>query len=156
MEDIKKDEIILEDEILNFKKLKKITTSGIEKCICKICIEVTINGELKYKYGTGFLCNISEKNIKAFITNNHLINKSLLDKEKILKIEIEEEDKEINLELKRLKITNDDLDYTIIEIIEEDNIKNFLNIDKYIHSKDYINEQIFSTQHPEGEEKLKR
>jgi hypothetical protein len=56
MKDIKKEEIILEDEILDFKTLKEIVTSGIEKCICKICREVTIKGELKFKYGTGNFC----------------------------------------------------------------------------------------------------
>ena len=35
MQDIKKDEIILEDEILNLKKLQKIADSGIENVYVK-------------------------------------------------------------------------------------------------------------------------
>jgi hypothetical protein len=63
--------------------------------------------------------------MKVFITNNHVIDKTYLENEKTLKFEIEENEKEINLELKRFKMTNDDLDYTITEIIEEDNIMFF-------------------------------
>ena len=67
MEKIKKNEIILEDgEIVN---LKKITNSGIEKCICKIIFEDEL------KCGTGFFCNIKEKKLKVLITNNHVIKK---------------------------------------------------------------------------------
>ena len=146
MEDIKMDEIILEDgEIVNFGKLKKIATSGIEKCICKI-----INDELKC--GTGFFCNIPQKKLKVIITNNHVINEKFLNEQKKLKIEVEEKEIEINLELKRYKMTDKDIDFTLIEIIEEDNINNFLEIDENIYINDYKNKQIFSVQHPGGDE----
>ena len=56
----------------------------------------------------------------------------------------------MNLELERFKYTDKDLDFTIIEIIEKDNINNFLEIDKYINSKDYKDEHIFSVQFPGG------
>ena len=149
METIKKDDIILEDgQIVNFKKLKNIANSGLEKCICKLII--VENGNIKC--GTGFLCNIKQKNLKAFITNNHVINKEYLNKNKILKFEVEEKEKEINLELNRYKITDECIDFTIIEIIKEDNINNFLDIDDNIYSNDYINEIIFSPQYPGGDE----
>ena len=147
MEELKKDEIILEDgEIVNFKKLKKIINSGIEKCICKIIKEDEM------KCGTGFLCNISQKKLKVFITNNHVINEKFLNEEKKLKFEVEEKEKEINLELKRYKMTDEDLDFTIIEIIEGDNINNFLEIDENIFNNDYKNKQVFSVEHPGGDE----
>ena len=145
MKAINNNDIILENgEIVNFKMLKKIMDSGLEKCICKIIIEEQL------KCGTGFFCNIKQKKLKAFITNNHVINEEFLKKEKRLRFEVEEKEIEIDLELNRYKITDEYLDYTIIEIIEEDNINNFLDIDENIYSNDYINELIFSVQYPKG------
>ena len=91
------------------------------------------NGKLIPKYGTGFFCDIPEKNLKVFITNNHVINEDFLKKEKKIKFEIGKENKEINLELKRYKMTDKFYDFTIIEILKEDNINNFLKVDKYIN-----------------------
>ena len=54
----------------------------------------------------------------------------------------------------RFKYTDKDLDFTLIEIIKEDNISHFLEIDKYINSKDYKDKKIISIQYPKGE-KLK-
>ena len=47
--------------------------------------------------------------------------------------------KEIDLELDRYKYTDKDLDFTIKEIIKEDNIKDYLEIDELIDSTDYKN-----------------
>ena len=94
------------------------------------------------------------KNIKIFITNNHVLNEEFLNKEKKLIIFFEQKKEEINLELERFKLTDKDLDFTIIEILEEDKIKNFLEIDEYINSEEYKENQIFSIQYPRGE-KLK-
>jgi len=145
MDEIKKEDINNEAGIIvSFKKLKKIANSGIEKCICKIMQEIEIEGEKKLKSGTGFFFKIPDINFKMFITNNHVINKEILEKSKKLNIEIEEEEKEINLVLKRYKMTNEDLDFTVIEILNKDNINNFLEVDKYINSYDYAKEQIFT------------
>ena len=147
MEDIKTDEIILEDgETINFRELKKIANSEIEKCVCKIIKEEEM------KSGTGFFCNIPQKKLKVIITNNHVINEKNLNEDKKIKIEVEEKEKEINLELKRFKTTDKDIDFTLIEIREEDNINNFLEIDENIYTNDYKNKQIFSVQHPGGDE----
>ena len=108
------------------------------------------NGKLIPKYGTGFFCDIPEKNLKVFITNNHVINEDFLKKEKKIKFEIGKENKEINLELKRYKMTDKFYDFTIIEILKEDNINNFLKVDKYINEYDYKDQLIFSTQYPGG------
>ena len=147
MKDFDKEDIILEDgEIVNFKNLKKIANSGIEKIICKILIEEEL------KSGTGFFFFFWENNMKVMITNNHVINDEYLRNKKEIKIEIGEEKKEINLELKRYKMTNEEFDFTIIEIIKEDNINNYLEIDENIYKKDYINEIVFSGQYPGGDE----
>lgn len=49
-------------------------------------------------------------------------------------------------------MTNEDLDFTVIEILNKDNINNFLEVDKYINSYDYAKEQIFTDQCPAGDE----
>ena len=147
MEEIITGNLILEDsEIVNFKKLKRIINSGIEKTICKIIIEEEL------RVATGLFCNKKEYNMKAFITNNHVINKEYLNNKKTIIIEVEDEQKVINLELKRFKMTDENLDFTIIEILEEDNINNFLDIDEDIYLKDYKGEIIFATQFPGGDE----
>ena len=70
--------------------------------------------------------------IKAFITNNHVINQNYLDNENYLLFSIvddinEDISKEIKLDLKktRIKYTNEKNDFTVIEILPEDNISNF-------------------------------
>ena len=153
MEGIKKENIINEDnEIINYNSLKKIINSKLEKCICKIKQEINNNGKNCLITGTGFFCNIPLKNIKIFVTNNHVLNKEFIYKEKKLILFVEEEKKEINLDINRYKLTNEELDFTIIEILEEDKINNYLEIDEYINSFEYEEEQIFSIQYQKGEE----
>ena len=137
------------NEIFNFISLEQIIYSGIKKCVCKIIREVKINHKQKLKSGTGFFCYISPNNIKVFITNNHVLDQNFLDKSKsLIYYDYNNEKKEINLELNRYKYTDQILDFTIIEIIKDDNIFNFLEIDENINTKDYKNEQIFSIQFP--------
>ena len=154
MSSIRKEDIINEDnKILNFAQMKRIMNSGIEDCVFKIIRE---NEKSKYLTGTGFFCNISSKNIKVLITNNHILDQNFLENEKKLKYIIDTSnkklDKEIDLEIDRYKFTDIDLDFTIIEILPEDNITKFLEIDDYINSKDYQKESIFSIQYPKGKE----
>ena len=82
--------------------------------------------------GTGFFCKIpfiNNEELKVLITNNHVID---LNTEKItISINNESEIKEINLN-NRIKYTNQDYDITIIEIKEEDNVNNYLELDKNI------------------------
>ena len=150
MEKIKYNKIINKNnEIFDYDFLEQIINSGIKDCICKIIRETKIIHKLKKKSGTGFFCNVSSKNIKLFITNNHIIDQTFLDKEKkLIYFNYNNEKKEINLELNRYKFTDKVLDCTIIEILKEDNIINYLEIDEYINIKDYKNEQIFCVQYP--------
>ena len=46
------------------------------------------------------------------------------------------------MKINRYKYTNKELDITIIEILKEDNINYFIEIDKFISSKNHINENI--------------
>ena len=50
-----------------------------ESAICKIRVETLKNGEKKVNFGTGFFCEIHDKNIpfnKALFTNNHVLNEN--------------------------------------------------------------------------------
>ena len=106
--------------------IKGIKMSGIEKCICKII--------RKNKICSGFFCAVPEKNMKLLVTNNHAIDEIYLKQEnKIAYMTIENELElynEIDLGKERFKLTNKELDLTIIEILKEDNIKNFLEVNK--------------------------
>ena len=140
--------------IISYDCSKKIIEQ-MERNICKINI-----GE---EQGTGFFCKIpfpsQDKILPVFITNNHVINKDTLNKEKI-KLDIKEAEtmKEIKLN-NRMKYTNEEYDITIIEIKEEDNINNYLELDDIIinnvlenknYNKEYINKTIYIIQYPEN------
>ena len=96
-------ESILNDypNIIPYECSKKIIEQ-MERNICKINI-----GE---EQGTGFFCKIpfpnQDKMLPVFITNNHVINKDILNKDKIeLDIKKEKTMKEIKLN-NRMKYTN--------------------------------------------------
>ena len=128
----KNEELLVEcPNIISYESTKTIIEQ-MEKNICKIKIGNT--------RGTGFFCKIplpdKEQNLTVLITANHIINENILNEEnrKIsVKIEEENEKKIINLN-NRKKYTNEEYDITIIEIKEEDDIKNYLELDDVIIS----------------------
>ena len=135
----------------------QIAMEQMKKCICKI--------KLKDIQGTGFFCKIPfpdiNKRLPVFITNNHIINEELLNKnETKIIIDIKEENslKEIRLD-NRIKYTNKEYDITIIEIKEEDNINNYLELDDIIvddilnnnnKNKVYVDREVYIIEYPEG------
>ena len=116
----------------------EIILKQMKSNICKICIGKKI-------IGTGFFCNIPINNnlFPVLITNNHIINESILKKETIISLLINNHSiKEIELD-NRLIYTNIEYDITIIEIKEKDNIKDFLELDNIKrNNKSYIGESI--------------
>ena len=139
----KKQEINEDNAIVNAYKIKGIMFSDIEKCVCKII--------RKTKIGSGFFCEFPEKNIKLLITNNHVIDEIYLEQGNKIAFMISENEKEIygeiDLEKERFKLTNNELDFTIIEILNEDNIKNFLKINKEQYKTE---DELFSYQYAGG------
>jgi hypothetical protein len=113
-------------------------------CICKIQMEINVDEEYKLISGFGFVCNITLKNMKALITYNHIINLNILNNaEKLTYVNNDNEDKEINMKKNRYKYTNEELDITVIQIFdEEDSSNNFIEIDKFIHLRDFEDEEI--------------
>lgn len=121
----------------------------MRKCVCKVCID-------NVEKGTGFFCKIPDKDkvLPVLITNNHVINEKILEKENYkitLSINNDNEFKEIELK-DRKKYTNKDYDITIIEIKEEkDNIKHYLDLDKNAENDIYtpfIGESIYILHYP--------
>jgi len=96
----------------------------LEYCTWKI---FPING----KKGTGFFCKIPSLNnyLPVLITNNHVLNEKDIENNKIIKLIINNEVKEIEIDNSRKKYTNPDetIDITIIEIKpNKDKIYNYL------------------------------
>ena len=131
--------VLNRESIYNFNEEKKY------KNLCKIEMEIKIDNKAKLISGVGILCNLRFKNMKAFITYNHVINFDFLNNEKKLEyIKYNGEKKEINMKLNRFKYTYKDLDITIIEILDtEENEENYLEIDDFVNSKDYKDEEIY-------------
>ena len=119
--------------------------------ICKI---KSTNNE-KLVSGTGFFCEINDNNIplkKAFFTNNHILNKQMLEINNEIHFEICEKLYKIKLTKNRKVFTNENLDYTCIEICDEDKIKKFFRIDDTIFNDitKLIKKDIFILQYPDG------
>ena len=122
----------------------------MKTCVCKISTE---NGQK----GTGFFCKIPfpdfEKLLPILVTNNHVIDESILENEKnkvILLINNDNDIKEIKLE-NRIKFTNKEYDITFIELKENDGITKFLELDKNIKTNanmPYIGESIYILHYP--------
>ena len=120
--------------------------SQMKNSICKI-----------YKCnGTGFFCNISfkNKNFKALITNNHIINKEYIKNNKIIKISLNDDKEEKDLELNKRKIFLSEInDIAIIEIKNSDNINvRYLELDDNIFKDNsefyYENNSIYVLHYP--------
>ena len=128
----------------NTKEGEDENNSNLEDYLIKLEMETKINNENKYTQGIGVLCNIPSKNIKVLITYNHMLNLDFLNKSEKMLLYINRKEKEINIKKHRYRYTNEDLDITIMEILETDNIKNFIEIDKFINSRNYTNTDIIS------------
>ena len=145
-QDINQEKYIENSEMINYNTLKDIINKDLEKCVCKIKIDLRDN---YYKLGTGFFCQL-ENNIKLLLTNNHIIDENFLNSKNDLEIEIDNTTVIINLSIPRFKYTNKEFDFTIIEIIQQDNISHFLSMDKDNKNINFKNKQIFSLHYPKG------
>ena len=97
--------------------------SNVSKSICKIKIETP----LRTKYGTGFLLRflIDQEASYFLVSNEHVISKDIINNENNIYISYDSEFKLANIKLennKRYIKSFKDVDITIVEIIEDDNI----------------------------------
>ena len=119
-----------------------INNNEINKYITKIEMEAKINDKDEFTSGIGVFCNIPSQKMKWLITYNSIINFDFLNKGKKMILYINNKEKEIDMKINRFKYTNKGL--TIIEILDNDNINNFIEIDKFINSRNYIDKNIVS------------
>ena len=129
----------------NIMKNRYNSDINLYKYICRIEMEIKIDNKGKYISGVGFLCNILFKNMKVLITYNHVINFDFLNNEKkLIYKNYDDKIREIDMKVNRYKYTNKELNITIIEILEnEENEENYLEIDDYINTKNYNEEEIY-------------
>ena len=108
---------------IEFKKMKRYSQK--EDAVCKL---ITGNG-------TGFFCKFEVNGIpmKALFTNNHVLDEDLIKENSIIQLSHNDKIKEIKITYDRFKCTNDDLDYTCIEIFDNEDYNNFLEIDDNIN-----------------------
>ena len=107
-------------EIKNLKRyLKK------EDAICKL-----ITGS-----GTGFFCKftVNGRTMKGLFTNNHVLKEDLIKENSIIQLRHNDAIKEIKITSNRFKCTNEELDYTFIEIFDNEDYNNFFEIDDNIN-----------------------
>ena len=85
--------------------------------------------------GTGFFCkiNIKNKSMIVLMTNNHVINNQSITNNPKIEIEHNNNIKYIEINNKRFFCTNEQLDYTCIEIFSNENINDYFEIDEKIN-----------------------
>ena len=125
--------------------------------MCKISCKSLENGKLIDAFGSGFFCKIDDNNIpfkKALFTNNHVLNKSSIKINKDIIFDYCGKSNRINITEDRRVFTNEELDYTCIEIFDKDNINNFFLIDDTIikNKSSLKDKEIFILQYPNGGE----
>lgn len=98
-------------------------------------------------YGTGFFCKIKDpkdedKILKVLFTCNHVLNKEALTNSKYIDLEINNVKIQLNIKNRKIWTNNDfNLDYTCVEILKNDNLNYFLNVDENIIDYNYSIEQ---------------
>ena len=140
-------EVLISDSLIRIPSIEEID-SNIKQCICKIRYSNT--------GGTGFFLKfeINEQLFFFLISNEHVITKDIIKKNETIKIDYDNELRQINIKLDENKryiqtFTDKNLDITVVEIINEDNVdeKYFLfpelNIDENL-----INRKIYILQYP--------
>ena len=123
-----------------------------KSAICKIFFETLKDGKKVKGFGTGFFCDLDDKNIpfkKALFSNHHILDENSIQINKQIEFESFDIKNTITITKERKAFTNKELDYTCIEILDTDEINSFFIIDKT--DKDSLKKkEIFILQYPEG------
>ena len=149
-------ECILKDST-PFEKIDRYL-SNVSKSICKINIEIKSEKII----GTGFLLNfrIDQEMFYCLISNEHVIKNDMIQNNNNIYIFYDNEYKCANIKLgdkkRYIKSFNDiDLDITVVEILEDDNISKdyflFSELETMINNR-LINNPIYIPQYPKGKE----
>ena len=139
--------------VFNAKALLKDESDELfkkEDSICLINFETDSRGITENNgLGNGFFCKLNYSYIPfktVLFTNNHILNERSIQTGKKIKIKYQQKDIIIEISEKRNAFTNEKLDYTCVEIFEEDGITNFFEIDSDVLEKKtnlLVNQEIF-------------
>ena len=126
---------------VNISGTKTILNQMIN-CICKI----------KYNNGIGFFCKIQLNNkiMNFLMTNYSIINENYFKENNKIELILNNDIIKIDLNIKRIIYYNKEYDITLIELKEEDKIKEYIELDnidekyenKSIYILGYLNEDI--------------
>lgn len=137
-----------------------------ELSVCKIYSNKENSKVIENGIGTGFFCRLNIKQIPfnlALITNNHILDRNSIKAGKEIIFDHKDSCKSKILEIsqKRRIYTDEKLDYTLVEILETDNIfendeiEKLFKIDQNILEGNTLNMKnidIFILQYPNGNE----
>ena len=123
---VPKNLIIGERRVIPFNEINRIQKKL--DTICKIIKEK--------ENGSGFFCkiNIKGKEMKALFTNNHVLNNKNINKNSIIKFMYNNKVNEIKITENRFTHTNEELDYTCIQIFDNEPYNKYLTIDNDINN----------------------
>ena len=129
---------------------KETETKLFEKGKLATCKIITEKGN-----GSGFFCVIPFENekIKMLFTNNHVLNNESIQVGNIIRCAYKENLKKIKITKERFCHTNAELDYTCIQIFNDDKIEDFFEIENENNKNpkdNYLNEDICIMQYPKG------
>ena len=105
--------------------------------------------------GTGFFCELQLQNntMKVLLTCNHVLTENLIKNNSTITFKHQDTIKNLKINEKRFVCTNEDLDYTCIQILNEDDLHDYFKIDSNIKKNPneiYYNELFAIYQCPEG------
>ena len=145
------EEEIQDENIINQQKIEKGESvnlkgmqnfiSNLDKKICRILLPKT--------YESGFLCKIpypkEDDLLKVLITNNHVLDQETLEKSEKIYLEINNEQKKLDLTVERKIWTDKHFDYTIIEILRTDIFNNYLILDYIVNDENYNTKKLLNS-----------
>ena len=116
-----------EKKLISFNEINKILKKL--DAICKI-----LKGN---EEGLGFFCkiNIKGKEMKMLFTNNHVLNENNIKQNSIIEIQQNNKKYQIKITEDRFTTTNEELDYTCIQIFDYESYNNYLIIDNEINNE---------------------
>ena len=154
-------EVVNEKNTNHAKKIPINIISQISKSICKILVPKEDGGE---EQGTGFFMYFMylemDKRKECLFTNYHVINQSIINSKKIIKIQIETGKQfqiELDSEKRFIKCYEEPIDISIIEINKSDNINKeikflYYDMNYLLGYEQYINHDIFTIEYPLGKD----
>ena len=133
-----------------------LTTKDFEKILFQIKNYICKIYGKNNEFGTGFFCRIpyQRKLLPVLITNNHALKQEDIEINKIVKITIDDDKikKDLKMDESRIRFTNEEMDFTLIEIKPTDGIKYFFDVVEDLNENHYQNKLIYILQYPKGEE----